>query len=304
MDASDASDVRDVRDVREADAPVDVPLDTSCPANQSYCDGICQTNLVTRCGASCAPCPGATVCRAGQCVTPVDCVDQASQRLYPSAEYLLDLDDNPMTPPEVMFCDMDTPANAGGAAQQWTVVFDSMGLNHVSSSRDGGVADAAGDVLPNWRMTRALGARSNRVLMAYRNETMGVLTYESAVLPPGSPVRPSTATAVFAIPNPWRMNNPFATDGTDHPLTSATINGVDVGARTLRYGNESFAGACETSWTRGVRWGRICIQDSESPYFASWMDAARDSCSGSTLTQRYNVAECSIGRRFTIAVTR
>jgi hypothetical protein len=131
----------------------------------------------------------------------------------------------------------------------------------------------------------AIPGASTEALIAYRNGSYGIA---------------DPAWARFPIPAPWQTLSPFRARNTDATVSMTQATGA---ARmvTLRYGNAAFGNDCNSGWDTRNTGGRICINGSNAPFFCEWNSATyRDRCPNSN--QRYDGANCSTSRRFSIAV--
>ncbi|MEC9071810.1 MAG: fibrinogen-like YCDxxxxGGGW domain-containing protein, partial [Myxococcota bacterium] len=75
-----------------------------------------------------------------------------------------------------------------------------------------------------------------------------------------------------------------------------TSGGVITLSSTLRFGTGDFGATCESTWSPGKSYGRLCITGTEAPFWAAWDTAGGDFCSDST--QSHGAVSCSDTRRF------
>jgi hypothetical protein len=254
-----------------------------CASPTVLCDGRCINVMSSpeHCGTCGHPCGANEVCREGTCRAPLDCAELASRGSRPSGTYAIDHDGDPLTPALNMYCDMET---AGGT---WTEVF--------TSGPDGGYTSSE-EAARQWRLTGSIAARSNRMLVAFRDSMGRIIS--------------GSIHAIFPIPDDMRRENPFSVDQRNISLTSLTVGGGDAGTATLdagimlRYGYRGFMGStCGADWNTGTQWGRFCFQDTAAPFYSAFASASPDLCIKSTETPNMVATpQCGPNRRFSIAV--
>jgi hypothetical protein len=228
---------------------------------------MCETNTLTsvqHCGRCGNACAAGQRCDAGTCAPARSCNEiRTTWPALPSGLYMI----RPTATMRTVWCDMDT-ADGG-----WTVIYFYPGQTRPS----GGLTYTVDDL--------AIPGASTEALIAYRNGSYGIA---------------DPAWARFPIPAPWQTLSPFRARNTDATVSMTQATGA---ARmvTLRYGNAAFGNDCNSGWDTRNTGGRICINGSNAPFFCEWNSATyRDRCPNSN--QRYDGADCSTSRRFSIAV--
>lgn len=274
LDAGDVEGASDAQ-ARDADAaPVDASADADaallCEARFADCNGNasdgCEVDTRTdpnHCGDCKKPCTGATLaCVNGSCAVPSSC--KALLALgKPSGMYMISAASagNPLS----VYCDMTT----GGGG--WTVVFLAPSSNLASQTIDYTSA------------TPELLNAAAETLLAYRLSD-GTLT--------GS-------RAVFALPAAWKTASPFKASNTDLPV-AVRIDGAQPVQKTLRFGYASFGDNCDSAWILTSAYGRVCIAQTNAPFFNGFAQAEGDFCTDGT--KLYNGDVCGAQRVVSVAV--
>jgi hypothetical protein len=131
----------------------------------------------------------------------------------------------------------------------------------------------------------AIPGAATEALIAYRNGSYGIA---------------DPAWARFPLPMPWRTQSPFQARNTDASVVVTQATGA-ARMLNLRFGNAEFGNDCNSNWNTRETGGRICINGSNAPFFCEWISGRyRDRCPNSD--QRFDAAECSTSRRFSIGV--
>ena len=124
----------------------------------------------------------------------------------------------------------------------------------------------------------------------------------------GLPI-PGEPWARFLIPEAWKTAPPFASDASDLVLTvlvgdASSPAGVVLTDKTLYYGTGDFGGAgvrvCGDDWLDDAEErGRICIENTLSPFFTNFVHAEANTCALSNEQAQATLCDAS-GRRFAI----
>ncbi|MGB0592565.1 MAG: LamG-like jellyroll fold domain-containing protein, partial [Myxococcota bacterium] len=252
-------------------------------------------------GTSCEPCPEGTygpdglvclpceVCSQGQaligcgvdgpgeCVVTslgADCAEvHANDPSLPSGHYGVDPDGEGGDAPFIVYCDMET--DGGG----WTRLFVAETGNYNATNIDYTVT------------SMALRQAADEAMIAY-------VDAEDVVI---------DSQARFPMPEAWVVKSPMQYSAEDLAV-QATVGGVAVGQRTLRFGTCDHEGPCCGGWgSCSSSWlhGRVCLCDTTAPYWGFWAGpnaSYQDACG----TSEVNVGggSCSESRRFSILVRR
>ena len=116
----------------------------------------------------------------------------------------------------------------------------------------------------------------------------------------GSNAITDPAWARFPIPAEWQTASPFRTRNRDVMVVVTQATGAST-ARTLRFGNAEFGNDCNSMWDTSRTGGRICIRDTNAPFYCEFQSSSYDDrCPNSN--QRWDSASCTMSRRFSIAV--
>jgi cysteine-rich repeat protein len=112
---------------------------------------------------------------------------------------------------------------------------------------------------------------------------------------------PLTAPTRFAMPQHWVDAAPMTYDQGETTVTLLQEGDATLTQGTLKYGGGSFMNNCTAEWGT-LSWGRICIEGTNAPFYASFNQPTDDTCSLST--EHYTETDCSDDRRFAILVRR
>ena len=101
----------------------------------------------------------------------------------------------------------------------------------------------------------------------------------------------------FKVPKEWKDNHPLSfSNGIARVDTVDLFNGKKYYDRTLYFGYENFSSTCTDDF-KGGSWGKLCIGNTESPFFTSFAHTEADHCN--TARQSYDSVQCQ-GRKFNI----
>ena len=183
----------------------------------------------------------------------------------PSGTYTIDPDGDGGRDPFAAPCDM---TSRGGG---WTIVFWPAALNYEDVALDYTAA------------TPALLDVATETMLAFRKADLS----------------PYANDAVFALPESWKADSPFAVVAADVNVNVSVDGAVPVAAK-LRHGSANFSSACADDWVTDSSYGRLCLIGTHAPYFAAFAVATADFCSDSA--GAYNANVCSDDVKFSIAV--
>ncbi len=243
----------------------------ACPSGRGDCNGssgdMCETNIFTsvgHCGRCGHTCAAGERCDAGTCVAPRHCRDiHANWPSLPSGTYTIRPDASTVS----VWCDMDTAA--GG----WTVIYQYPGQRRPPMMIDYTVNNLA------------IPGAATEALIAYRDGSYRVT---------------DPSWAFFPIPAAWQTASPFRARNSDANVRVTQATGSTM-MHNLRFGYAEFGNDCRSGWDMMHNGGRICIEGTTAPFFCEFVSGAYDDyCPNSN--QRFSDANCSTGRRFSIAV--
>jgi len=245
------------------DAPDNhVPGDDVCNGLDDDCDGQVDDEWV------CGDWPGSQE-------RPVpSCRELVAHGIEDDGVYWLDPDGPGPHEPFQASCDMET---AGGG---WTLVF-------VPESTNRGAHDIAYTVPPAGLLLLQAG-HSDEVLMAFRSPDLALAEDGWATLP---------------LLDDWRGQSPMSHHQGVASDVPVSVGGGPPEPKTVFYGWSNWStDFCSGDWY-GVppTVGRVCVQDSAAPFYASFGHDSPDGCSRGD--QRFDARRCDDGGlRFTMAV--
>jgi len=91
----------------------------------------------------------------------------------------------------------------------------------------------------------------------------------------------------FKKPKAWNHAHPFNSQASDTRIDATNlINGTSYDYKLLRYGFSSYEEGCNGKWKNNRTYGRICITNTDAPFYTSYSKAGDKFCGYSNSTNR------------------
>ena len=229
--------------------------------------------------AGCGFTPGGTVSDAAPDARTIDAPVDANEQLLSSCaaihlaspaklsgSYVIDPDGSGPEPAITVTCDM---INGDGG---WTIIY---------------LADTNVLTTPIAYQTNSprLLADAQSAMLAYRDAARVLKT--------------GTHYATFPLPTEWRSNSPFNYPGNDATVM-VRIDNATPQSKTVRYGSQSFSAFCGDPWLVASPYGRLCIENTNAPFYVGFATPVDDNCSDSG--SKWDTTSCDDNYRLSIAV--